>query len=268
MNVQNIPRKDKVIKTAFVPKLDIFMFFDYKQIELRLLAFYLDSIGDDTMAEVFRGGLDLHTETACSLFNTQDPTDEQRQIGKTLNFSIVYGGGRPTVMAQLGVSSSEAGALLRSFHRRWPGIKALQETIHQVYEQRGYIKTLWGRQLHPESPHKEMNALIQGCGADLIRSATVRVHDELEGYVSHTVNIVHDELMLDVAIREAKDISTLVPMCMIPDVVDRVLPVEVDVEWSGTTWADKRSWKEFDDGSNVRRHDPGTRVQSHLPLRV
>ena len=39
MNVQNIPRNQKDVKRAFVPKLDAFLFFDYKAIEVRLLAY-------------------------------------------------------------------------------------------------------------------------------------------------------------------------------------------------------------------------------------
>jgi len=51
MNVQNIPRSQKDVKRAFVPKLDAYLFFDYKAIEVRLLAYYLAAaIGDTSLA--------------------------------------------------------------------------------------------------------------------------------------------------------------------------------------------------------------------------
>src|SRR3954470_18626581 len=102
MNVQNIPRDDKTIKTAIIPKLDALFFADYPNIELKLLAWYLNNIGDSDMAEVFRTGADLHKRTAAGVYKVpvDEVTDAQRQIGKRLNFSIVYGGGVKTLVKQ------------------------------------------------------------------------------------------------------------------------------------------------------------------------
>jgi len=105
MNVQNIPRSQKDVKRAFEPKLDAFLFFDYKAIEVRLLAYYLSrGINDNSLANEINNGADPHLVTAQGLYASERITDDQRQVGKTLNFSIIYGGGTPTIMRQLGLA--------------------------------------------------------------------------------------------------------------------------------------------------------------------
>lgn len=246
MNLQNIPRSDKTIKRAFCPKLDALLFFDYKQIELRLLAYYMAAVGDTSMARVFmQEDPDLHAESAAAALGLdRELTDEERQIGKTLNFSIVYGGGRPTVMKQLGITWMEAGRLLENFHRRWPGIQLLNSTINDVLDQRGYIKTLWGRHLHPESRHKALNALVQGCAADLMKAGMIRVHHYLKDNESHLVLTIHDELILDAYEPEIPMLVSDVPELMKNEEVHKVVPILTDCEISRTTWADKEEYAE------------------------
>jgi len=246
VNLQNIPRSDKTIKRAFRSKLDALLFFDYKQIELRLLAFYMAAVGDDSMARVFNTeDPDLHAESAIAALNLdREPDDEERQIGKTLNFSIVYGGGRPTIMRQLDLTWMEAGRLLAGFHQRWPGVALLNHRIEDTLRQRGYIKTLWGRHLHPESQHKALNALVQGCAADLMKSGMVKTHRWLhEGqYTSHLILTVHDELILDALGGEIPALVESVPELMKYQAVHEVVPILTDCEISTTTWADKESY--------------------------
>lgn len=250
MNIQNIPRSDKVVKRAFVPKLDAFLFFDYSNIELRMLAFYMASLGDTSMAQAFIDGKDLHTESALAVVGYCE-TDEHRQVGKTLNFSMVYGGGRPTLMRQLGVTFPEATELLRKFHARWPGIELVQTAIQHRLAERGYITTLWGRHLHPESEHKALNALVQGCAADLMRSALVKVHAHLDSRLmaSHLVLTIHDELVLDAVDAEIPYLVEIVPTLMDEPRVSELVPIATDCEISRTTWADKEAYA----GRDVRQ---------------
>jgi DNA polymerase-1 len=245
MNFQNIPRQDKVVKRAFIPKLDALFFFDYSQIELTLLAYYMAAMGDESMARAITAGNDLHAESARGALGiTRDPTDEERQIGKTLNFSLVYGGGRPTITRQLDVSWNEAGKLLRGFHKRWPGVSMLQAAIKDKVERQGFVKTLWGRHLHPGAEHKQLNALVQGCAADLMRSSLITIHREAEAmeWTSHLVSNIHDEIIMDVTESEYDEVATCVPKLMDYEPVSRVVPIRVDPEWSTTTWADKEPY--------------------------
>lgn len=243
MNVQNIPRAQKDVKRAFLPKSDCFLFFDYKAIEVRLLAFYLCvGIGDTSLRDEIVGGLDPHLETAKGLFNKDTISDEERQVGKTLNFSIIYGGGTPTIMRQLGVDYKEAKRLLEAYHATRPGISRLRDSITATLESRGYLINSHGRHLHVEEPHKALNALIQGSAADVMREAVVRVADFLEPYETHIVNIIHDEIMLDSNLAELPIIVYNVPELMKPDSINNTMPIEVDCEISMKSWADKEEY--------------------------
>lgn len=245
MNLQTIPRKDKVIKRAFVPKLDALLYFDYDQIELRLLAFYMASLGDTSMADAIKAGKDLHSEsTIGALGLDRQPTDDERQVGKTLNFSLVYGGGTPTIMRQLEVDFPAARRMLDRFHRRWPGIQVVQAAIDSRIAENGFITTLFGRELHPESQHKRLNALVQGCAADLMRNALVTVDDKLREwrFESHLVNVVHDEIQLDCLNSEVEWLVENVPALMDYEEVSSVVPIGVACEISRTTWADKEEY--------------------------
>ena len=232
------------MKRAFVPKQDAFVFFDYKAIEVRMLAFYLVvGISDTSLRDEINAGLDPHYETAKGLFNKDSITDEERQVGKTLNFSIIYGGGTPTIMRQLGVDYPEAKRLLKAYHATRPGINLLRTAIDRTLADRGYIINSHGRHLHVEDSHKALNALIQGSAADIMREAVVNVHKYLTNKKTHIVNIIHDEIMLDVSLDEMDDIVYNVPDLMKPDKINDIMPIEVDCEWSKTSWAEKEAYE-------------------------
>jgi DNA polymerase-1 len=270
VNIQNVPRDDKVVKAAFRPRLDALLFYDYPSIENKLLGFYLDTLGHPSMAEAFREGLDPHILTAAGVYGRQyddllsayeagdKEADLMRQTGKRLNYSIIFGGGIPTLVAQgVAKDSKEALDLLRKYHGTWPGIgwasknrKANEGTlayhIDKRLQARGYITTLWGRHLHPHSGHVAINALCQGCAADLMKWALIQVHRYLKAhkFQSHLVLSVHDELTLDSVEDEIPTLVKVVPDLMTFAPVEAVVPIRPEPDISWTTWADKTPYKE------------------------
>lgn len=253
MNLQTIPRKDKVIKRAFIPKLDAVLYFDYEGIELRILAFYMASLGDNSMADVFKGDdPDMHRESAMGIFQLdREPTDAERQLGKNLNFSMVYGGGKPAVMRYLlefdphsTPSWKRTTEVLENFHRRWPGIRTVQAIIDEKLDSVGYITTMFGRELHPESRHKALNALVQGCAADLMRNSLVNVDDYLIewGFTSHLINSVHDEIQIDAAEDEIERLVDTVPRLMDYEPISQLVPITTECEITRTNWAEKEGY--------------------------
>lgn len=274
INVQNIPRSDKVIKRGFVPKLDCFLFSDFAQIEYRLLAYYLaTAVGDPSMAAVFVRGDDLHAATASAILGKPiaELTDAERQVGKVWNFLTIYGGGPAKAARSLGIELELAREQREKFLAQWPGIKLLHNppfqngqypkgekpgAIQRRLAERGYITTLWGGHLHPRSPHMALNALVQGCAADLMRASMVRVHNAIQGYDSHLVNVVHDELMFDCTNAEVSLLVPVVVDCMTdwPQINEHV-PVEVSVEISYSSWADKAEYVPQESASDDGNQD-------------
>lgn len=282
MNVQNIPRSDKVIKRGFIPKLDALLYFDYSQIEFVLLAYYCALLGDYKLVEAINAGRDLHVESARGCLGlTRDPTDDERQIGKHTNYSIIFGGGVGAVIRQVSkiqtCTEDDAKRILKRWHSTWPGVSKVQDQlrltllqrglglsrqqakrlladtpwkrrsrlIRKAVEEGGFITTIGGRQLHPESDHKALNVLIQGGAAELIRDALRKVHREFANadYVSHMVNVVHDEIQVDAVEDEIPRLVEVIPPLMDNERVSSIIPIKVDVEITTTNWAEKESYE-------------------------
>lgn len=246
-----------MVKRAFVPKLDYLLFSDYKQIEMRILAYYMAMMGDDSMAKVLADpAADLHTESAKGIFRLErEPLDPERQLGKNMNFSMVFNAGTPAVMKYLLAFNQEsedkvpvtypyAKEILARFHGRWPGIQRVKMGIHEVHQARGYLKTIAGARLHPYSQHAEISAIVQSSAAEIMREGLRRCHRGLreEGMQAHLISVVHDEFIFDVPADELSALAERVPIWMDSYAfVSEVLPITVDIEVSETNWASKHS---------------------------
>lgn len=232
------------------------MFADYQAIEMRVLAYYMSQLGDDSMSEVLRypeghpNFKDLHAEAAKGIFQLdREPTDPERQLGKNMNFSMVYGGGKPAVMryltafvqdgGQAPLTWAYAGEVLDRHHKRWPGIKRVVTALESAYAEKGYIHTIAGARLHPTSNHKLLNALVQSGAAELTRKALRTAHRNLQSWDSHLVVTVHDEIGFDVPGSELDALLTEIPGWMDWPEISEIVPVMVSIEITDTNWASK-----------------------------
>jgi len=252
MNIQTLPRKDKVVKRAFVPKLDYLVFADYDQIEMRCLAYYMSQLGDNSMRDVLADpDTDLHNESARGIFQLdREPTDPERQLGKNLNFSMVYGGGKPAVMRYLTQFNNNGGnvpvtwkyaaEVLDRFHTRWPGIKQVVSALEVTYRDRGHLKTVAGAHLHPATPHKILSAVNQSSAAEVMRAGLRTCHRELQGWESHLATVIHDEFVFDVKLSEVDFLIENIPQWMDYPEIGKIIPITVSLEWSHTNWAEKK----------------------------
>ena len=125
-NLQNIPVRTedgRKIRRAFIAapghKL---VSADYSQIELRLLA---EIAGIEPLRKAFREGLDIHAMTASEMFGVpvKNMPAEVRRRAKAINFGIVYGISAFGLANQLGIGREEAGAYIRKYFERFPGIR-------------------------------------------------------------------------------------------------------------------------------------------------
>lgn len=248
MNVQNIPRSDKLVKKAFLPKHDAFLFFDYKQIEPRLLAYYLAvAVGDTRMADSVKAGIDPYTAIVAPMYGkTPDTlTDEERQQGKKLFLSLQYGGGVKTIIKQWRIDYPAAKAMYNQFHNTWPSVKMLNNGINAMVAERGFARSISGRHLRPDSEHKAVNSLCQGSASEFMRQSLTAA-DRFCGenmLVSHLVLTIHDELVFDSPKSEIPLLMETIPGLMncYPE-VSSVVPIQVDKEISYTNWAEKEEY--------------------------
>ena len=214
-NLQNIPIRNeegRKIRRAFVAtegrKL---VSADYSQIELRLLAEIADI---PQLKNAFREGLDIHAMTASEMFGVPVkgmPADVRRRA-KAINFGIIYGISAFGLANQLGIEREEAGAYIKKYFERFPGIRAYMDETKASAKKNGYVLTLFGRKCHyPEIAHSNasirafneraaINARLQGTAADIIRRAMVRMDAALakKKLRAQMLLQVHDELVFEV----------------------------------------------------------------------
>jgi DNA polymerase I len=234
--LQTLPKKDKRIRSAFIPEEgDKLWFLDLDQVEYRLFGHYSKS---RELLEAIRNGYDVHAATAAIIFHvsldelvdgmkeqedlktkvksTTDPGQKKimedrinflqkyvdmRAKGKTINFAMIYGVGIGHLQELLKCSESEAVELKMTYFRGLPEAKPFIQTVEYVIKARGYVKNWYGRRrrLDADDCYKAPNALIQGCAADYIKHKMVLMFKYLMYHELKTkmLNVVHDENIID-----------------------------------------------------------------------
>ncbi|WP_026380551.1 DNA polymerase I [Afifella pfennigii] len=220
-NLQNIPvrtEEGRAIRTAFVAEEGTkLLSADYSQIELRVLAHMADIAA---LKQAFEDGLDIHAMTASEMFSTpiegMDPMIRRR--AKAINFGIIYGISAFGLAAQLGIPREEAGDYIKTYFKRFPGIRDYMEATKERARERGYVETLFGRRAHfPNIKHSNhairagaeraaINAPIQGSAADIIRRAMIGMEGALQQakLSARMLLQVHDELIFEVPQEEVE----------------------------------------------------------------
>ncbi len=213
-NLQNIPirtEEGRKIRRAFVaPEGRKLISADYSQIELRLLAHLADI---PALKKAFADELDIHAMTASEMFGVpiQGMAAEVRRRAKAINFGIIYGISAFGLANQLGIPRDEAGAYIRKYFERFPGIRDYMEATKKTARANGYVTTLFGRKCHyprinASNPSERafneraaINAPLQGSAADIIRRAMVRMDEALAkaGLSAQMLLTVHDELVFE-----------------------------------------------------------------------
>ena len=229
-NLQNIPIRTedgRKIRRAFIAERGMkLVSADYSQIELRLLA---EIAGIEQLRKAFRDGLDIHAMTASEMFGVpvKNMPAEVRRRAKAINFGIIYGISAFGLANQLNIEREEAGAYIRKYFERFPGIRDYIEETKAFAKKHGFVETLFGRKCHyPDigasnasirafNERAAINARLQGTAADIIRRAMIRMDAALTKKKLNAQMLlqVHDELVFEVPDAE----------------VDKTLPVVTSV---------------------------------------
>ncbi len=253
-NLQNIPVRSDAgvrIREAFVagPGFVDLMSVDYSQIEMRIMAHLSEDAG---LIDAFNSGEDLHTTMAAQVFNVpvEEVTPELRSRIKATSYGLAYGLSPYGLSRQLDVSVDEARQLHDQYFVRFGGIGDYLEGVVEEAAKTGFTETMLGRRRYfPElnsdvrrvremAGRAALNAPIQGTAADIIKLAMIEVDRQLkEGhYKSRLLLQVHDELVLEIAPGETKEVTELVRLAMASP-ASLAVPLDVAVG-IGKSWRD------------------------------
>ena len=270
-NLQNIPVRTEFsrrIRKAFLPEAGWQLISaDYSQIELRILA-HLS--GEEALVEAYRNGDDVHALTARLLLEKNEVSADERRLGKTINFGVVYGMGAQRFARETGVSQAEAKDFLTKYKQRYPKVFAFLELQERLALARGYVETILGRRrpfafdpsglgrllgkdpleidlevarrggMEAQQLRAAANAPIQGSSADIIKLAMVQLHRRLQesGLPARLLLQVHDELVLETA-PEALEAAVTLTRETMERAVTLTVPLVVETG-VGANWMDAK----------------------------
>ena len=199
--------------------------------ECRAVSAVLAHIGDiPELKRAFKAGLDIHAATASEMFGVpvEGMPSETRRRAKAINFGIVYGISAFGLANQLGIDQGEAGAYIKTYFERFPGIRAYMDKTKAEVRQTGFVSTVFGRRIHIPAIHSKsgaerqfgeraaINAPMQGTASDLIKRAMIDVSLWLSDDLlqSKLIMQVHDELVLEVPEAELDLVKEKLPQIM------------------------------------------------------
>lgn len=250
-NLQQVPRT-KDIRGLFCGAPGMILFeADYSQLELRIAAHYAN---EKTMLKIYQEEGDIHTETAKLFTNGRQPTKEERNKAKAVNFGFLYG-----MMARKFVeyalnsygqvfTLSEATHIRDLFFAKYSRLLPWHREQEELCEMQGGIFNLFGRfRRLPDiyssnkweragAARRAINTPVQGSGSDLLISAVTQINKELKG-VAWVGATVHDSIIGECRV-EDKDLvdATIRRIMKHPKVLDDFgvtlrVPLDVDVGW-------------------------------------
>ncbi|MBE9127802.1 MULTISPECIES: DNA polymerase I [unclassified Coleofasciculus] len=269
-NLQNIPIRtafSRQIRKAFLPESGwLLVSADYSQIELRILA---DLSKEPILIETYQNNEDVHAVTAKLLFEKEEVTPDERRLGKTINFGVIYGMGAQRFAREAGVSATEGKIFIERFNQRYSKVFEYLETKKQEAIAQGYVETILKRRRYfnfnssrlrsykgknPQDIYLDKlkgldqydaallraaaNAPIQGSSADIIKIAMVNVQKLLQGYQARLLLQVHDELVFEVPPQEWEELQPQIRETM-ESAVELSVPLVVDVN-AGDNWMETK----------------------------
>ena len=285
-NLQNIVRGEAV-RNAFIALNDdyIYVLADYSQVEVRLTAHFS---GDPILVDAYRNKQDVHCRTSGQMFGvpyeemiaakeSKDKHDSRvielndyRNVGKVLNFAIVYGVSPQGLSEQIPrpvqykTLSDEQWVykcedFMKTYFRTHLGVKRFINKYSRLVADQGYIENYFGRIRHlphakattitgdnslfwieQKAKRQGVNFLVQGTAGDVFKIAVVRVANILKGSKSFIISFVHDEIQMYI---HKQDIHLLNPIKKAMEDFNFRVPLTVEMDYSLTSWGAKKAIK-------------------------
>lgn len=222
--------------------------------------------------EFMNGSGDLHSITARAFFNKSEVSPQERQMGKTSNFALLYGGGAMSIVRATGCTQVEAQRRKANFDKALPTFaKWVRDQKARCHKEKG-VFTAFGRWIAiPEidSPEKQVSAgaerwsinyPIQGCGADIMKIVMVLLHKEffkrkwLQTQQVRMLLTVHDEIVFEVKhelLQEAMEV--IIRLMEEPGRMARGWTIPLVAEaLIGKTWDAKYDWNAIVKGKALK----------------
>lgn len=234
-NLQGLPSIAKPYVKA--PKGSVFIIADYSTIELRVLA---ELTQDEALMTAFLDKKDLHKLTARAIFNKADHeviTDDERAIGKIVNFGLVYGmtayGLQKKIQSatKKAITLQEAENFRKRYFELYPSVLTYQDKMLRA----SFIQTLGGRYWSKDTTELKPGAIsrfnypVQGTAAEGFKEALALLMNEKPAEWK-LIAAIHDEIVLEVPEEAANEAENLLVKIMKQAMQSLVPSVPIEVE--------------------------------------
>lgn len=244
-NLQQLPRATKSCFGVSPDSGRVLVYSDYPGLELRCGCVITQ---ERRMEQLLREGADIHNYVAEMIFG-KDFTKTQRQIAKTCNFNLLYGGGWAMLQsilikdAMLFVPEAELKAIIHKWKNLWKGIKAWQERGISAWRHQQIWTTPLGRPYVGKLMTDQLNIQVSGFGAEVAKLAMHYMSPKIKEYGdAFLVNFIHDSYIAECNIDDAEDIAVIMGEAMqeawfeaCKSVTIKDLPMPIDVMY-GYNW--------------------------------
>lgn len=204
-NLQQLPRASKDCFGYPEDHSRTLIYSDYAQLELRTICAILEV---SVMEKLFREGEDLHGYVASILFG-EDWTKADRQVTKTYNFNLLYGGSVGMVLTiLLGYGFYIEPRIANKHRSKWqklfPEIYTWQQLGISAWRKGRLDNTPLGRQYKGKLMTDQLNIKNQGAGAEVSKLAMHYLRPKLEEFNKTLAeedqvwvcNFIHDSWIL------------------------------------------------------------------------
>jgi DNA polymerase I-like protein with 3'-5' exonuclease and polymerase domains len=209
---------------------------DLAGIELRLLAHYLARYDGGRYGDILLNG-DIHQENANKI-------GISRQLTKTVTYAFLYGAGDQ----KIGLSydpllspnkAKEKGAEIRSAYvAAIDGLDRLLAAVRTAGE-RGSVKSIDGRRIAVDSPHKALNYLLQSSAGVVAKRWMVLANSKNDCPHTHQLAFIHDELQWETKPESAENLKQYLELMAGAAGQYYNLRIPIAAEGKiGSTWAD------------------------------
>lgn len=231
-NLQNIPSDAEYRKPFKAPPGKKLLSLDYSQQEYRLAGAISK---DPIIIDAYVNGKDMHTATAAIIYNKDidKVTKEERGLGKTINFAVLYGSTAYGLAFNLKIEPKRADEFLKKFYEGYPILTVFKRAVEDAIWAKKYSSTMMGRKRYWETKdffadYKEadryesrvrregFNHIVQGTGADVTKLAMIKMFRENPfGNSFKLIMQIHDEIVVEVDEKIANEANEFGKKCMI-----------------------------------------------------
>lgn len=208
-NLQNMPARDKTFRSIFCAKRNrVLVVADFSQIEVRVAA---ELSKDPVMRKAFKDGIDLHKAIVATIEkkSIDKVTDEERQLGKAVNFGLAFGMGAKKLSLYaktsygVDMSDDEAQKAWEAYHNLYSRYSAWCKAQRDKAAELGYVRTVTGKMRKLEEGEMytcAVNTPVQGSAAEVMFYSMIKMYQKCKEYPQYgikVVNTIHDEVLLE-----------------------------------------------------------------------